>query len=106
MLRVVVVLMIPFSLVLPMPYSLIFMALTLSLVAVSWSIYSVGAGLVTILYAQPGSLGLYDALASAGGALGSYSGGLIPTMFGFEILFLFSGALFLVSLILFYLAKI
>ncbi|MCX6642512.1 MAG: MFS transporter [Candidatus Bathyarchaeota archaeon] len=105
-LRVVVVLMIPFSLVLPMPYSLIFMALTLSLVAVSWSIYSVGAGLVTILYAQPGSLGLYDALASAGGALGSYSGGLIPTMFGFEMLFLFSGALFLVSLILFYLAKI
>jgi predicted MFS family arabinose efflux permease len=106
LLRVVLILMIPFSLVLPMPYSLIFMAITLSLVAVSWSIYSVGAGLVTILYAQPGSLGFYDALASVGGAFGSFSGGLIPTMFGFETLFFFSGVLFLVSLILFYLAKI
>ncbi len=60
----------------------------------------------TMLYAQPGSLGVYDALASVGGALGNYSGGLIPTLFGFETLFILSGVLFLVALILFYLSRI
>jgi predicted MFS family arabinose efflux permease len=104
--RVVLVLVFPVTLLLPSPFSIILAAILLSLIAVSWSIYSVGFGLVTMLYAQPGSLGIYDALASVGGALGNYSGGLIPTIFGFETLFLFSGILFLVALILFYLSRI
>ncbi len=104
--RVVLVLLFPVTLLLPSPFSIIFAALLLSLIAISWSIYSVGYGLVTMLYAQPGSLGVYDALASVGGALGNYSGGLIPTLFGFETLFILSGVLFLVALILFYLSRI
>jgi predicted MFS family arabinose efflux permease len=106
LMRVALVLMIPFILLLPMPYSIVLAAIVLSLIAVSWSIYSVGYGLVTLLYAQPGTLGLYDAFASLGGAVGNYTGGLIPTLYGFETLFILSGALFLVALILFYLSKI
>jgi predicted MFS family arabinose efflux permease len=104
--RVILVLMIPVTLILPMPYSVIFAAVILSLIAISWSIYSVGYSLVTLLYAQPGNLGLYDAFASIGGALGNYSGGFIPTVFGFETLFIFSGILFLLALVLFYLSRI
>ena len=104
--RVILVLIFPVILILPSPLSLILAAILLSLIAISWSIYSVGFGLVTMLYAQPGSLGVYDALASVGGALGNYSGGLIPTLFGFEALFILSGVLFLISLILFYLSRI
>ena len=106
LMRVALVLMIPLTLLLPMPYSVIFAAITLSLVAISWSVFSVGYSLVTLIYAQPGSLGLYDAFASIGGALGNYSGGFIPTVFGFEILFIISGILFLVALVLFYLSRI
>ena len=106
LMRVALVLVIPFTLLLPMPYSVILAAIILSIIAVSWSIYSVGYGLVTLLYAQPGTLGLYDAFASLGGAIGNYTGGLIPTIYGFETLFILSGALFLVALILFYLSKI
>jgi MFS family permease len=106
LMRVILVLMIPVTLILPMPYSVIFAAVILSLIAISWSIYSVGYSLVTLLYAQPGNLGLYDAFASIGGALGNYSGGFIPTVFGFETLFIFSGILFLLALVLFYLSRI
>ena len=106
LIRVVVVLLFPVVLLLPQPFSVIVAAVLLVFVAVSWSIYSVGFGLVTIAYAQPGSLGLYDSLASVGGALGNYSGGLIPTLFGFETLFFVSGLLFAVSLVLFYLSRI
>jgi MFS family permease len=106
LMRIILVLMIPVTLILPMPYSVIFAAVILSLIAISWSIYSVGYSLVTLLYAQPGNLGLYDAFASIGGALGNYSGGFIPTVFGFETLFIFSGILFLLALVLFYLSRI
>ncbi len=106
LMRVILVLMIPVTLLLPMPYSIIFAAIILSLIAISWSIYSVGYTIVTILYAQPGNLGVFDAFASVGGALGNYTGGYIPTVFGFETLFILSGILFLVALILFYLSRI
>jgi len=104
--RVLLVLLLPVTLILPMPISAVFVAVILSLVAVSWSIYSVGYGLVTILYAQPGSLGLYDAFASLGGAIGNYTGGYIPTIYGFEALFIFSGILFAVALVIFYLSRV
>ena len=106
LMRVALVLLFPATLLLPSPLSLIFAIFLLSLIAISWSIYSVGFGLVTIMYAQPGSLGFYDALVSVGGALGNYSGGLIPTLFGFETLFFFSGLLFIIALVLFYLSRI
>ena len=106
LLRAVLVILIPVTLLLPMPYSVVFAAIILSAVAVSGSIYLVGSSLVTLLNAQPGSFGLYDAFASLGGALGNYSGGLIPTIYGFEILFVISGALFLGALLLFYLSRI
>jgi predicted MFS family arabinose efflux permease len=106
LMRIALVLLFPATLLLPSPLSLIFATFLLCLIAISWSIYSVGFGLVTIMYAQPGSLGIYDALVSVGGALGSYSGGLIPTLFGFEALFFFSGLLFIIALILFYLSRI
>ena len=104
--RVLLVLLLPVTLILPMPISAVFIAVILSLVAVSWSIYSVGYSLVTILYAQPGSLGLYDAFASLGGAIGNYTGGYIPTIYGFEALFIFSGILFAVALVIFYLSRV
>lgn len=106
LLRALLVMLIPVTLLLPMPYSVVFAAIILSAVAVSGSIYLVGSSLVTLLNAQPGSFGLYDAFASLGGALGNYSGGLIPTMYGFEILFVISGVLFLGALLLFYLSRI
>ncbi len=104
--RVVLVFMLPITLVLPMPLSIVFAAVILSLVAISWSIYSVGYGLVTLIYAQPGTMGLYDAFASAGGAIGNYSGGLIPTLFGFQTMFIFSGIFFFIALVFFYLSRI
>jgi predicted MFS family arabinose efflux permease len=106
MMRVLLVLLLPVTLILPMPLSAIFVAIILSLVAVSWSIYSVGYGIVTILYAQSGSLGLYDAFASLGGAIGNYTGGLIPTIYGFEALFIFSGILFAAALVIFYFSRV
>lgn len=106
LLRAVLVMLIPVTLLLPMPYSMVFAAIILSAVAVSGSIYLVGSSLVTLLNAQPGSFGLYDAFASLGGALGNFSGGLIPSLYGFEILFVISGALFLGALLLFYLSRI
>lgn len=104
--RVLLVLLLPVTLILPMPISAVFVAVILSLIAVSWSIYSVGYSLVTILYAQSGSLGLYDAFASLGGAIGNYTGGYIPTIYGFEALFIFSGILFAVALVIFYLSRV
>jgi predicted MFS family arabinose efflux permease len=106
LMRVLLVLLLPVTLILPMPLSAIFVAIILSLVAVSWSIYSVGYGIVTILYAQSGSLGLYDAFASLGGAIGNYTGGLIPTIYGFEALFIFSGILFAAALVIFYFSRV
>jgi MFS family permease len=106
LMRVALVLLLPVTLILPMPVSAVFAAIILSLVAVSWSIYYVGYGLVTILYAQPGSLGLYDAFANLGGAIGNYTGGLIPTIFGFEALFIFSGILYAVALVVFHLSRV
>ena len=106
LMRVALVLLLPVTLILPMPASAVFAAVILSLVAVSWSIYYVGYGLVTILYAQPGSLGLYDAFANLGGAIGNYTGGLIPTIFGFEALFIFSGILYAVALVVFHLSRV
>jgi len=58
--------------------------------------------MVAVTYAASGSLGIFDAFASLGGALGNYSGGLIPTLFGFEVLFMISAALFALALLIFY----
>jgi translation initiation factor RLI1 len=62
----------------------------------------VGAEMVTVIYATSGILGLFDALASLREALDNYSCGYIPTVFGFENLFMFSAILFALAFILFY----
>ena len=100
--RIVLVASIPLVLTLPTPANVVAAAILLSLVALSWSIYSVGAEMVAVTYAASGSLGIFDAFASLGGALGNYSGGLIPTLFGFEVLFMISAALFALALLIFY----
>jgi len=104
LMRIILVSSFPLILVIPSPLNIILTAVILSLVSTSWSIFSVGAEMVTVIYAAPGSLGLFDALASFGGALGNYSGGYIPTVYGFETLFMFSAALFAIAFVLFYLS--
>jgi predicted MFS family arabinose efflux permease len=104
LMRIVLVSSIPLILILPTPVNIIVASIILSLVATSWSIYSVGTEMVTVMYAASGSLGLFDALASLGGALGNYSGGYIPTVYGFENIFMFSAILFALAFILFYLS--
>jgi MFS family permease len=104
LLRVIVISLLPVVLWLPMPLSVVAASIILSLVALSWSLYSVGVGVITLLYSAPRGLGLYDALASLGGAIGNYSGGLIPTLYGFETLFTLSSLLFILALFLFYLS--
>jgi predicted MFS family arabinose efflux permease len=103
-LRVIVIGLLPVVLWLPMPLSVVAASIILSFVALSWSVYSVGVGVITLLYSAPGGLGFYDALASLGGAIGNYSGGLIPTLYGFETLFALSSLLFALALFLFYLS--
>jgi predicted MFS family arabinose efflux permease len=104
LLRVIVIGLLPVVLWLPMPYSVVAASILISLVALSWSVYSVGVGVITLLYSASGGLGYYDAFASLGGALGNYSGGLIPTLYGFETLFILSASLFALALFLFYLS--
>ena len=104
LLRIIIVGLFPLIIWLPMPYSIIIAAIFLSIVALSYSVYTVGVGIVSLLYAAPGSLGFYDAIANIGGAFGSYSGGLIPTLYGFETLFVVSSILFAIALVLFYMS--
>ncbi len=104
MIRIVIVSLFPFVLILPKPGSLILAAVLLSMTALSWSIYAVGVETVVILNAAPGSLGFFDAMTSMGGALGNYTGGLIPSLFGFVPLFLFSSILFALALLIFYIS--
>ena len=103
-LRVIVIGLLPVVLWLPMPLSVVAASIILSLVALSWSVYSVGVGVITVLYSASGGLGFYDSLASLGGAIGNYSGGLIPTLYGFETLFVLSSLLFVLAFFLFYLS--
>ena len=102
--RVIAIGLLPAVIWLPMPFSVLAVSLILSFVALSWSIYSVGVGLITVLHSAPGRLGFYDAVTSLGGALGNYSSGLIPMLYGFETLFLISSLLFALALFLFYMS--
>jgi predicted MFS family arabinose efflux permease len=99
--RVILVSLIPVCAKLPKPLSILTIALLLSMISLSWSIYSIGLEIVTISYAPPGRLGVYDALTSLGNALGSFSSGFIPTIYGFNIMFGISSVLFAFSLLLF-----
>ena len=104
LMRAVTVGLLPAVLFVPFPVNMVAAAALLSVIALGWSVYSVGVGAATVIYAAPGTLGVYDALASIGGALGSYSGGFIPTLLGFEALFVLSAVFFAVALVLFYLS--
>ena len=100
--RMILVNLMPLVMFVQMPLSILVAAAILSLIAFSWSVYAIGVEMVTVSNAAPGSLGFYDALTGVGGALGAFMGGLIPTLFGFEILFVVSSGLFALALITFY----
>ena len=100
--RVLLVLVLPAAVLLPMPFSVVAVATLLSAIAFSWSLYSVGVEIVTLTYASPGSLGVYDALTGIGGAIGSFTGGLIPTLYGFDALYVVSSVLFASALLIFF----
>ena len=102
--RIILVNLLPLVVLTQMPLSVFVAAAILSLIAFSWSVYAIGVEMVTVSNAAPGSLGLYDALTGVGGALGALMGGLIPTLFGFEILFVVSSGLFALALITFYMS--
>jgi len=93
--------LLPLTASLTYPYSAIATALILSIIAFSWSIYAVGVETLTLSFANPGSLGIYDALSMVGDALGGLSGGVLPGVLGFEAAFLISSCLFLLSLLTF-----
>ncbi len=99
--RIVLVLLIPVTLVLPAPVSFIAVAAILSLVAFSWSLYSLGGDVIKVTNAKPGSLGIYDALTSVGSATGSMVGSTIPLLFGYGSSYAVSSGVFAVSLLLF-----
>jgi hypothetical protein len=93
--------LLPLTASLTYPYSAVATAALLSIIAFSWSIYAVGVEMLTLSFANPGSLGLYDALSMVGDALGGLSGGVLPGVLGFEAMFLTSSCLFLLSLLTF-----
>ena len=99
--RIVLVLLIPVTLMLPAPASFIVVAAILSLVAFSWTLYSLGGDVIKVTNAKPGSLGIYDALASVGSATGSIVGSTIPLLFGYGSSYVISSGVFSVSLLLF-----
>ena len=99
--RIVLVLLIPVALMLPTPLSFVVVAALLSIVAFSWSLYSLGGDIIKVANAKPGSLGIYDALASAGSAAGSVVGSTIPLLFGYGSLYAVSSGVFAFSLLLF-----
>ena len=99
--RIVLVLFIPMTLMLPPPLSYVAVTALLSTVAFSWSIYSLGGDVVKVSNAKPGSLGIYDALTSVGSALGSFVGSWIPLFFGYGTLYAASSGVFALALILF-----
>lgn len=77
-------------------------AVILSAIAFSWSLFSVGRSTVIMECASEGSLGVYDALADFGGMVGGLLGGIIPAVYGFNILFLLASALFVLTFLLFF----
>lgn len=101
LMRIILVILLPPTVMLPMPYTVVGITAILSAIAFSWSLYSVGVDTVTLTYASQGSLGVYDALTGIGGAAGAFTGGLIPTLFSFEVLFMVSSGLFAFALLLF-----
>lgn len=99
--RIILITLFPVTVLLPTPYSAVAITAILSIIAFSWSLYSVGVDIVILRYASSGSLGVYDALTGIGGAVGGLTGGLVPTFFGFEVLFIISSGLFAFALVLF-----
>jgi predicted MFS family arabinose efflux permease len=99
--RMILITLLPVTVLLPTPYPAAAITAILSIIAFSWSLYSVGADVVILRHASSGSLGVYDALTGIGGAVGGLTGGLVPTFFGFEVLFIISSGLFAFALALF-----
>lgn len=99
--RMISIILLPVTVQFPWPFSAIAIAVVLSSMAFSWSFYSVGLEVLTVAYAAPGSLGVYDAITRLGGALGGFTGGLIPTLYGFEMLFMISSGFFALALLFF-----
>jgi len=99
--RAVLINFLPMTILFPMPFSVMSVATLLSLIAFSWSLYSVGTDLTMVEYVSPGRLGFYDALSGIGGALGGFTAGLLPTLYGFETSFLISSGLFASALVFF-----
>ncbi|UCH02389.1 MAG: MFS transporter [Candidatus Bathyarchaeota archaeon] len=73
----------------------------LSAVAFSWSLYSVDRSTIIMDHSPEGSIGVHGALRRIGIVFGNLLSGLIPTMFGFNLLFVLTSALFLISFFIF-----
>jgi len=88
------------------PFSILLALVLLSLIAFSWSLYSLGTDVVTVQYAASGRLGVYDAMASLGSSAGGFIGGAMPEIIGFGPLFVISSLLFLSALFSFITSRV
>jgi len=80
----------------------ILVVLFLSAVTFSWSLYDVGSTTIIMNYSNESSTGIYDALGGIGSVVGGLLSGLIPAIFGFNILFILALVLFSISAIMFW----
>ena len=94
--RGVLVLLLPSIVFLPRLAPIMAVGL-LSTTAFSQSLYSIDSRVVFTDYASEGSVGVYEALGSLGSVVGGLLSGLIPAMFGFNLLFMGASALFLIA---------
>ena len=74
----------------------------LSAAAFSASIYSVDRNTIIMDYSAEGTVGVHGALNRSGIVIGRLLTGLIPTIFGFNILFITASLLFFVSFTIFW----
>ena len=94
-----VLLLIPLAM---LPFLPIMASVVLSAVAFSWSLYTVDRSTIIMAYASEGSTGIHGALRRGGSMVGGILSGLIPSLFGFNILFILASMLFAVAFMMFW----
>jgi MFS family permease len=94
-----VLLLIPLAV---LPLVPIMASVVLSVVAFSWSLYAVDRSTIIMAYASDGSAGIHGALRRGGSMVGGILSGLIPSLFGFNLLFILASTLFGVAFVMFW----
>jgi MFS family permease len=86
---------------LPYMASLAAGAIILLLLGLSWALFSISSSVLCMNIIPEGKIGVYSGLIELGSAVGVIAGGLVPTLYGFELLFILGGVLSAAALVIF-----